>query len=109
MTAELDHPEIRYVVYPVHLDGTLTGEQPRMRHDLDCGHFEFRGGVRLGTPVPATDEQMRTLKACTSCINKRFDSGRIDSAGYSSIQRVGDLCSICHQTMPLTGICDNCN
>ncbi len=62
------HPEIRYVVYPVHLDGTPTGQPPRMRHDLECGgkHFDWRNGEVLGTPVPATpgpDEDARGLRA----------------------------------------------
>jgi len=65
------------VVYPVHLDGTLTGQSPRMRHYPDCNHFDFRGGRRLGTPVLADEEQMRALKPlkpCASCVNKRSDS-----------------------------------
>lgn len=79
MSTEVEHPEIRYVMYPAHLDGTLTGQPPRKRHYPDCGHFDFRGGLRLGTPVLANEEQMRTLKPCTSCVNKRSDSpkGRV--------------------------------
>jgi hypothetical protein len=48
------YPQIRYVVYPVHRDGTLTGAQPRLRHDPGCGHFDWGDGVALGTPVLAT-------------------------------------------------------
>jgi hypothetical protein len=108
VSAGVEHPDIRYVVYPVHLDGTLTGELPRMRHDLDCGHFEFRGGVRLGTPVLANEEQMRTLKACNSCVNRRSGSLRVGSPDRVSA-KVGQLCPTCHQAMPLTGLCDNCS
>lgn len=74
MTAEVEHPDIKFVVYPVHLDGTLIGTQPRRRHYPDCGHFEWRDGRRLGTPVPATDDQMHTLKACKTCIASRGKS-----------------------------------
>jgi hypothetical protein len=104
----VDYPDIRNVVYPVHLDGSLTSEPPRMRHNPDCGHFEFRGRVRLGTPVLASEEQMRTLKACTSCINKRSDSARVGSHSYEG-GKIGELCATCHQIMPLTGFCDNCS
>jgi hypothetical protein len=65
------HPDIRYVVYPVHLDGTPTGEPPRMRHDPGCGHFLWGNGDMLGTPVLATREQMRTLGACEHCVAAR--------------------------------------
>ena len=61
MIGEIEHPDIRHVVYPVHMDGTPTGAKPRLRHYPDCTHFEWRGGLRLGTPILATDEQMRTL------------------------------------------------
>jgi hypothetical protein len=75
MNAEVEHPEIKYVVYPVHLDGTLTGAPPRMRHDPDCGHFVWGnktvGYKTLGTPVLATPEQMKTLRACKSCLARR--------------------------------------
>jgi hypothetical protein len=65
------YPEIRYVVYPVHRDGTLTGAQPRLRHDLGCGHFDWGDGVPLGTPVLATQEQMESLRACKNCVRRR--------------------------------------
>lgn len=68
MADAVEYPDIRHVVYPVHLDGTLTGSKPRMRHDPGCGHFKWPGGILLGTPVQATKEQMRSLKACKSCI-----------------------------------------
>jgi hypothetical protein len=107
VSGEIEHPDIRYVVYPVHVNGTLTGELPRMRHDPDCGHFEWRHGRTLGTPVLATGEQMRTLRACKSCVDRRSDSL---TAGPPALTegRLGQLCPTCHQVMPLTGICDNC-
>jgi hypothetical protein len=64
---QVEHPDIRYVIYSVYRDGTLTGGLPRMRHDLDCSHFDWGCGEILGTPAPATDAQMSTLKACTTC------------------------------------------
>jgi hypothetical protein len=74
VSPEVEHPDIRYVVYPVHRDGTPTGALPRMRHDPDCGHFEWENGEILGTPVLATAEQMRTLRACKSCVERRSNS-----------------------------------
>jgi hypothetical protein len=32
-----------------------------MRHEPDSGHFVWEDGEMLGEPVPATEEQMRTL------------------------------------------------
>ena len=107
MSAEVEHPDIRYVKYPVHRDGTLTGGLPRMRHDPDCGHFDWGGGEILGTPVLATDEQMRTLKACTTCIERT--SGSPGGSARHTEGKLGQLCPACHQVMPLTGVCDNCN
>jgi hypothetical protein len=107
MADEVEHPDIRYVVYPVHLDETPTGAEPRMRHYADCGHFEWPDGVRLGTPAVATDEQMRTLRACKTCVKSRGESsGAI--RGKPSEARTGGLCPTCHQMLPLTGLCDNC-
>jgi len=74
MSAAVDHPDIRYVVYPVHLDGTLTGRPPRMRHDPDCGNFKWRDGTILGTPRLATNEQMRALRACKNCVKRHPSS-----------------------------------
>jgi hypothetical protein len=71
MAGTVEHPDIRYVVYPVHLDGTPTGDEPRLRHDPDCRHFEWGDGTVLGTPELATEEQMRTLRACKTCIGTR--------------------------------------
>jgi hypothetical protein len=107
MAEAVEHPDIRYVVYPVHLDGTLTGAEPRLRHDPDCGHFESGEGTILGTPVLATEEQMQTLSACKSCISRRDES--TDAARQDvKAARSGTLCPTCNQVMPLTEICDNC-
>jgi hypothetical protein len=95
------------VVYPVHMDGTLTGAKPRLRHYTDCGHFEWPDGAVLGTPELATYEQMRTLRACKSCISSR--GGPVNSTRQGAREaRTGGLCPTCHQTLPLTGQCDNC-
>jgi hypothetical protein len=107
MAGTVEHPDIRYVVYPVHLDGTLTGARPRLRHDPDCSHFEWGDGTVLGTPQLATEEQMQTLRACKTCIEARREprgGSRHDKDG-----RIGGLCPSCHQTMSLTGVCDNCS
>jgi len=57
MAGTVEHPDIRHVVYPVRLDGTPTGDEPRLRHDPDCRHFEWGDGTVLGTPELATEEQ----------------------------------------------------
>lgn len=103
-----DYPDIRYVVYPTRRDGTLIGTKPRMRHDLECGggHFEWGDGVLLGTPVLATDEQLRTLPACQHCADRR--DGLKGNPSRRSEGRLGDICASCHQVMPVTGVCDNC-
>jgi hypothetical protein len=107
MAESVEHPDIRYVVYPVHLDGTLTGAEPRLRHDPDCGHFEWRDGTILGTPVLASEEQMQTLQACKSCISRRAESHGPASQWVKGA-RAGRVCPTCNQVMPLTGTCDNC-
>ena len=81
--------------------------KPRLRHDPDCGHFEWGDGTIFGTSVLATEEQMQTLKACKSCIGRGSDS-RGDPHPAMTDARPGKLCPDCHQVMPLTGICDNC-
>jgi hypothetical protein len=107
MAEAVDHPDIRYVVFPVHRDGTLTGAKPRLRHDPDCSHFEWGDGTILGSPLLATEEQMRTLKACKSCIERRRESR--GHAGQRVMNgRPGRLCPTCNQVMPLTGMCENC-
>jgi hypothetical protein len=98
------HPEIRYVVNPVHRDGTLIGTPPKMRHDLDCGHFDWGDGAMLGTPELATPEQIRTLGACEHCVEARDKNSPGQPAG-----KLGHLCPTCRQVTPLTGICDNCS
>jgi hypothetical protein len=107
MAGMVEHPDIRYVVYPVHLDGTPTGAKPRLRHDPDCGYFEWGDCTVLGTPQLATEEQMQTLRACKTCIETRRGP-RSGSPHDGKDGRTGRLCPTCNQTMPLTGICDNC-
>lgn len=106
MTDAVEHPDIRYVSYPVHLDGTTTGAMPRFRHDPDCSHFEWGDGTRLGAPELATEEQMRTLRACGTCIRSRGESP--DARQRAREGRTGALCPACSQVMPLTGVCDSC-
>jgi hypothetical protein len=107
MAGTVEHPDIRYVVYPVHLDGTRTGAKPRLRHDSDCSHFEWRDGTILGTPELVTEEQMRTLRACKTCITTHGGSPA-DTRERMKDGRTGEVCPTCSQVMPLTGICDNC-
>jgi hypothetical protein len=107
MAGTAEHPDIRYVVYPVHLDGTRTGAKPRLRHDPDCSHFEWGDGTVLGTPELATDEQMRTLRACKTCIATR-DESLGDARHGIKEGRTGEVCLTCNQVMSLTGVCDNC-
>jgi hypothetical protein len=107
MASEVEHPDIRFVVYPVHLDGTLTGAKPRLRHYPGCGHFEWGDGTLLGTPVLATEEQLRTLSACKTCVKSRGGSpGETHQRAREG--KTGGLCATCNQVLPLTGLCDNC-
>lgn len=108
MMGEIEHPDIRHVVYPVHMDNRRTGAEPRLRHYPDCTHFEWRGGLRLGTPILATDEQMRTLRACQSCAGRRGGSSG-SSRDKPDGARTGGLCAGCIELLPLTGRCDNCD
>jgi hypothetical protein len=103
-----EHPDIRYVVYPVHLDGSRTGAKPRLRHDPDCGHFEWRDGTILGTPELATEEQLHTLRACKTCIAARAESPE-DARSSMKDGRIGEVCPTCNQAMSLTGVCGNCS
>jgi len=108
MSDTVDHPDIRFVVYPVHLDGTPTGAKPRLRHDPGCGHFEWGDGTILGTPQLATEVQMQTRRACKTCIGTRGNSST-DARHDVKDGRTGGLCPTCNQMMPLTGVCDNCS
>jgi hypothetical protein len=38
----IEHPDTRYLAYLVHVDGTLTGAKPRLRHNPDCSHLVAR-------------------------------------------------------------------
>jgi hypothetical protein len=103
----VEYPNIKFVSYPVHLDGTRTGAQPRMRHFPGCGHFDWGDGTILGTPELATEEQMQILLACKSCMGSRGLSSR-DAGSVANESRTGAVCLTCNQLMPLTGTCDNC-
>jgi hypothetical protein len=107
MVGTVEHPDIRYVVYPVHLDGTRTGAKPRLRHDPGCGHFEWGDGTILGTPELATVEQMQNLRACKDCVAAHGASPGSTLYDRES-GRIGEICPSCHQAMPLTGVCDDC-
>lgn len=50
---------------------------------------------------------MQTLRACKTCIETRDGPHRGDRQGGKD-SRTGGVCPTCSQTMPLTGICDNC-
>lgn len=106
----IEHPDIRYVVYPVHLDGSLTGAKPRLRHDPDCSHFEWGDGTILGTPELATAVQMQTLRACKTCVAARAESSNVrDIRTGAKEGRIGEVCPTCNQAMSLTHVCDNCS
>jgi hypothetical protein len=99
MSDTVDQPDIRFVVYPVHLDGTLTGAKPRLRHNPDCGHFEWGDGTILGTPQLATEEQMQTLRACQTCVETRGGPSR-DARHEVKDGRTGGFCPTCNQMLP---------
>lgn len=92
-------------MFPVHKDGTPTGQQPRLRHDPKCEHFDLGDGDVLGTPVLASADQMSGLKACKSCVEAR--AARQSRKGRDG--PVGSVCPKCFQARSLTGICGNCD
>jgi hypothetical protein len=106
----IEHPDIRYVSYPVRIDGTRTGAPPRYRHYAECGggHFDMGGGEVVGTPEPATEEQMLKLPACSDCVNKKKARSSYRRASDYELVRGERLCPTCHQVMPITAVCDNC-
>jgi ssDNA-binding Zn-finger/Zn-ribbon topoisomerase 1 len=103
----VEYPAIKFVSYPVHLDGTRTGAQPSMRHFPGCGHFDSGDGAILGIPELATEKQMQTLVVCKSCMGSRGLSTR-GAASVTKESRIGAVCPTCSQQMPLTGTCDRC-
>ncbi len=76
----IGHPEIRYVVPPVDMNGVATGHAPRKRHDVDCGHFTFDGDTVLGSPQLATEEQMRDVPPCRDCVSRTASAERESQA-----------------------------
>ena len=105
---EVEYPQIRYVVPPTRMDGIPTGQAPRMRHDLGCQHFEWPDGTALSEPKLATEEQMHSLRACKSCVERQGRSGSTASRSARR-DRYGELCPNCGLTLPLTNrVCDYC-
>lgn len=87
------------------MDGTPTGDKPRMRHDPECSHFVMRNGEMLGDPVLATQQQMEALPACKSCLDRRGDGGGSRTKRDGAY---GEPCPVCQMALPLTGVCDDC-
>lgn len=104
----ISHPEINYVVTPVDMNGAVTGAAPRMRHDLDCGHFKFDDGTVLGTPQLASEEQMRDLPPCKDCVN-RTSSPPSESRAGGAAGPTGPVCPKRFVATPLSGVCDTCD
>ena len=70
-----DYPTIEYVKEPVELTtGKRSGQRIRMRHFSDCTHWyreEDNPGQMIGVPPRrATDEEMRTVPGCGSCVTR---------------------------------------
>ena len=107
MPGAVKHPDIRFVVYPAHPGGTLTGAKPRLRHYPGCGHFEWGDGTLLGAPVMAAEEQSRTLSACKTRVKSRGGSSE-ETRQQVKEGGAGGLCCTCNQMLPLAGRCDNC-
>jgi ssDNA-binding Zn-finger/Zn-ribbon topoisomerase 1 len=108
MARTVEYPSIKFVSYPVHLDGTKTGAQPRMRHFPGCSHFDGGDGTIPGTPELATKKQMETLNVCKTCMGSRGLSTR-GAGSLKTESRTGVVCPTCSQQMPLTGTCDRCD
>ncbi len=104
----IGHPEIRYVVPPVDMNGVATGHAPRKRHDVDCGHFTFDGDTVLGSPQLATEEQMRDVPPCRDCVSRTASAER-ESQARGSAGPTGPLCPTCFVSTPLNGTCDTCD
>jgi hypothetical protein len=78
----------------------------RLRRVVDRGKRSLTRHTRYpraGNP----GEQMRTLRACKTCIEARTKSSG-DVRHGAQDGRLGEVCPVCSQVMPLTGICDNC-
>jgi hypothetical protein len=89
MAGTVEHPDIRYVVHPVHLDGTPTGAMPRLRHDPDCSHFEWEDGTVLGTPQLAAREDLTTAADDFEWLTAQLRDHR-----EPAIQRLGRLTAL---------------
>jgi hypothetical protein len=108
MAPTVEYPTIKFVSYPVNVDGTRTGAQPILRHFPGCGHFGGGDGILLGTPELATQKQMETLLACKTCMGSRGLSSR-NALSVTKESRTGAVCPTCNQQMTLTGTCDRCS
>jgi hypothetical protein len=67
----VERADIKYVVDPVHMDGTSANLPPRKRHLPDCQHFKWSDGKILGDLRPATPEEMERLGPCKDCARRR--------------------------------------
>jgi hypothetical protein len=107
-TVRIENPEINLVVPPTTWDGAPKTGKPRMRHlSGDCQHFKWPGGI-VGNPRPATDEELRTLKACSDCV-ARNDAGRGSRMSSGAADRpLGRMCPTCYTELPVTGGCYHC-
>lgn len=76
-----------------------------MRHLEDCGHFHADGRA-AGTPVRASEPQLRSLPPCKSCISRRGDALRTTAPKRSD--RYGEPCPKCFMAVPLAGECETC-
>mgnify|MGYP006876022605 CR=1 FL=1 len=104
----IEHPELRVVVPPTTWDGVPKAGAPRMRHlSGDCQHFTWPHGI-VGTPQPATDDEMRALPPCSDCVARHGQ--RTSLAVRSAPDRpIGATCASCFCELPVTGQCDNCD
>ncbi|WP_091411277.1 helix-turn-helix domain-containing protein [Friedmanniella luteola] len=69
------YPEISHVVWRLRDDGTRMLDQPPLiRHDLDCLHFKRWDRQTTHQFEAATEDQLRMLPACGSCMRQRRKS-----------------------------------
>jgi hypothetical protein len=92
------YPDIRYVVYPAHRDGTPIGTEPRLRHDFGCSHLcagcwlslrqieLLAGGPAAAAMLHAAGVNLRaagvTLRSCADGARNRL------AARHEACQRV---------------------
>lgn len=88
------------MVRPTRADGSLTGAEPRKRHDTDCGHFKNADGSILGVCELATEDQMRNIGPCSDCVHRTGGSG---GSSTDRQGRFGEPCPHYGLELPLTG------